>query len=223
MTKSITKPRPEMPIYFGLSIFLLVIGFLFGWQNPSRFRAQLTPSLKQLVESIQSTQGDTSWLHTFWVIFLNNATTTLEMALFGIVVGIFPVFSMWLNGLLSGFVISLAQQQDGIPAWQTIVYGILPHGIFELTAIFWAAALGIANGMATLRAIRLAYGRQNTTRGEQKRDDPLHFRERHPLRFSLLRTARSLPIIWGILFIAALVEATVTPHIMAWGVPGIHH
>lgn len=220
MHQLVNSRRRELPIYFGVVILLLIVGFLFGLTNPSRFRAQLSPSLKQLVNSMP-VHHSASWLHTFWLIFLHNATSALELSLFGLAFGLIPAYMMWMNGLLSGFVVGTITEQHGIPAWETIVYGLLPHGIFELTAIFWAAALGIANGLAVIRAISLRM-RRNLTANGTTRDTKLSFREAHPLRFSLLRTVRSLPVIWALLLVAAVIESAITPHVMAWGIPALH-
>lgn len=214
-----TVRRPEMRIYIGLAIFLLLVGFLMGWHDPYRFSAQLTPSLKQLIRTMTETSG-TGWFHTFLRIFFNNATTALELAVFGLVFGLFPAYSMWLNGLMSGYVVGLIGEEHHVSAWRTIVFGLLPHGIFELAAIFWAAALGIGNGLAVARAIRLSLRRDTPA---MARDHPVPYRDAHPLRFALTRTARSIPIIWGMLLIAALIEAAITPHILAWGIPMLHH
>lgn len=223
--KNATEHRkPELSIYLGVSILLLVLGFLLGMTNPSHFSAQLSPSLKQLVQSIQPMKS-LPWPHTFLLLFLHNAVSATELAIFGIAFGIFPAYLMWMNGLMSGFVVGLIATQHGIPPWKTIVFGLLPHGIFELSAIVWAAALGLRNGLAIIRVIRRQFGggRAAKLQVQTIRDGPVAFRDAHPLRFALIRTARSLPIIWGMLLVAALIESAITPHIMAWGIPGLHH
>ncbi|WAH37427.1 stage II sporulation protein M [Alicyclobacillus dauci] len=224
MKRNAATGRGELPIYFGVSILLIIVGFLTGLLRAASFSAWLTPVLQKLKQTILATDH-TGWIHLFWSIFIHNATSATELAIFGLAFGLFPAYMMWMNGLISGFVVARADVAGGgIPPWETIVYGLLPHGIFELSAIFWAASLGMANGLAVIRAIRLRLTMNDpSVAGADKRDRSARYRDAHPLRFALYRTARSLPIIWGMLVIAAFIESAVTPHIMSWGIPQLHH
>lgn len=215
--------RFEIRIYFVFGLFLLVVGFLIGWLHPARVSQQIGPALKQLAQTMEHNGAQLPWPHEWLLLLLHNAGTATELALFGLAFGIFPAYSMWMNGLVSGYAVSLVVQAKGVPAWKPIVFGLLPHGIFELTAILWAAALGIGNGMALFRAIGRAFRSETPTRTAdgQRKNTGESFRDAHPLRFSLLRTARSLPIIWGMLVIAATIESAITPHIIAWGIPNL--
>ncbi|WP_206922218.1 stage II sporulation protein M [Alicyclobacillus suci] len=220
MQKPTLAYRSEMRIYVALVIVLLVLGFLVGWLNPADIKNQIAPMMKELVRSVDS-GGSLSWVQEFWRIFLHNAAT--ELSIFGLVFGIFPAYSMWINGLLSGYAVSLVVSEQGVPAWKTIVFGLLPHGVIELAAIVWAAALGIANGMAVIRAIARAFRRRLETAGNRV-DSAVNVQSpRRPLLFALLRTACSLPFIWGMLVIAALIESAITPHLLHWGIPNLKH
>lgn len=211
--------RGEMAVYFGVSAFLIFIGFLFGWLEPTKFAHQLEPMLRSLMKSAQQFKSSGNWLHMFGFIFFHNALTALELAVFGLVIGLFPAYMMWLNGLMIGYAVTMVGSlHPGVSAWRTIVFGLLPHGVFELTAIFWASALGIANGLAVLRALRNLFKPPNVSASVTRAHSEAVL---HPLRYALARTARTLPVIWGILLIAALIEAGITPHLMAWGIPGV--
>ncbi|GMA64106.1 stage II sporulation protein M [Alicyclobacillus fastidiosus] len=215
-----SQRRFEIGVYFIFGLFLLVAGFLVGWLNPTRVSRQIGPTLKQLIQSIDRNGAHLPWPHEFLLLLLHNAGTATELAIFGLAFGIFPAYSMWMNGLVSGYAVSLVVQAKGIPAWKPIVFGLLPHGIFELTAILWAAALGIGNGMALFRAIGRTVRSGTSTRlaDGHRKDTGESFRDAHPLRYSLLRTARSLPVIWGMLVIAAIIESAITPHLITWGI-----
>lgn len=215
--------RKEIWIYFALSALLMCAGFVVGLTHHEAFQHQLAPMLHALSQTAQHVKASGGWVHAFEFIFLHNAITALELALFGLVIGLFPAYMMWLNGLVVGYAVAVVSTTNpGAQDWKTIVLGLLPHGVFELTAIFWASALGIANGMAVLRAIKQRIPKwsvekeTSTTARDADADDV-----QHPLRSALWRTFRTLPLIWGILVIAAIIEAAITPHLLSWGMPNL--
>lgn len=158
---------------------------------------------------MKETKAAHSTLFTFWTIFSHNVMISAAFIILGFVFGIFPAIYMWVNGLLMGFVVSISNQQAHIPAWKVFVYGMLPHGIFELTAIIWAAALGMANGFAVLGAI-----------GVRGREPAREAGGTSGVRFAFRRSVRGFAYIVGMLFVAAIIESTLTPIIINWG---IHH
>lgn len=216
-----SRTRHEVWIYFALSAFLMCIGFVVGLVDHQAFQHELAPMLHSLSQTAKQVKSGGSWVHAFGFIFIHNGVMALELALFGIVIGLFPAYMMWMNGLVVGYAVAMATTTHaGVPDWKMIVLGLLPHGVFELTAVFWASALGIANGLALIRALRnLLFGtpEKKESTAKQTRFDDVH----QPLRSALWRTFRTLPMIWGILLIAAIVEATVTPHLLSWGIPNL--
>ena len=56
--------------------------------------------------------------------------------------GIFPIFNAVFNGILLGYVYSKAVPIAGY----FVIWRVLPHGIFELPAIFIALGLGVHLG-----------------------------------------------------------------------------
>jgi stage II sporulation protein M len=132
----------ELSIYFFLTVSTFVLltiftTYLFG-ENP-----ELTQNLlSTVVEKFQGLMenGEISLLQ----LFLNN----LQASILGILVGLIPFLFLPLLGIFSnaavlGLVFS-ATQVTTIPLWKMIVVGILPHGIFELTAVFLCYAMGIS-------------------------------------------------------------------------------
>ena len=99
-----------------------------------------------------------------------------------------------------GFFISVGSYQAHIPSWKIILLGIAPHGILELPAFVWAAAIGIANGFAVIRWIQVVLQRnpkQAVTVAER--------REVSPITSALNRTLRSMPYIACLLLFAAII------------------
>ena len=60
----------------------------------------------------------------------------------GVFFGIYPIIGIIGNGVVLGYVFSLVIAEEGIVS----LWKILPHGIFELPAIFIALGLGLKLG-----------------------------------------------------------------------------
>jgi stage II sporulation protein M len=75
-------------------------------------------------------------------IFRNNLQSSFFGMIFGVVFGIFPIITIIANGYLLGYVASVAVNAEGILS----LWRILPHGIFELPAIFISLGLGLKLG-----------------------------------------------------------------------------
>jgi len=123
-------------IYAAIGIFFVsaIIGFLFS-DNFSFFN----DFLKELVGKIEG-------LNTFeliWFIFQNNVLSAFFAMTLGIFLGIFPVVNAIMNGTVLGYVFSLASAREGF----SVILLLLPHGIFELPAVFIALGLGMRFGM----------------------------------------------------------------------------
>ena len=79
----------------------------------------------------------------FVVIFLNNAFTCFLDIILGPLLGIFPLFSVILNGGLIGWF----AQKEGL----IVFLAIVPHGIFEIPAFLLSAAIGLKLGREVLK------------------------------------------------------------------------
>ena len=125
-------------IFSAIVVFFIfaLVGFLFP---APEFISQ--PILKLIEDLVARTQGlNTSQLVLF--IFTNNVWASFLALTFGIILGIYPFLSALLNGYLLGFVGRMVTSQEGIGT----LWKILPHGIFELPAIFIAFGLGMKLG-----------------------------------------------------------------------------
>lgn len=90
---------------------------------------------------IANTQGMPALL-LIQFIFLNNVQSSFSGFVFGVFFGIVPVFVTLLNGVVVGYVLNISWQLSGMHDF----WRLLPHGIFELPAIFIALGLGLYNG-----------------------------------------------------------------------------
>jgi len=97
--------------------------------------------LELIEELLQRTEGMSHW-ELVGFILLNNAQSAFFGVVFGIVLGIFSLLTAIVNGYLLGFVAIRAINADGI----LVLWRLVPHGIFELPALFVSVGLGLKLG-----------------------------------------------------------------------------
>jgi len=123
-------------VIFICSIVLGYMGFLSDvFSEPLEWIQQLSENIKE------STQQYPLWivfLAFFIVIFFNNAFTCFLDIILGPLIGIFPMFSAFINGGLLGWF----AQEEGL----MVFFMIVPHGIFELPAFLLSVAIGLRLG-----------------------------------------------------------------------------
>jgi stage II sporulation protein M len=91
-----------------------------------------------------------------------------------------------------------------------ILYAILPHGILELGALLWASALGMHLGFTALQSF--IYRLRENLHSESVRERA-RLRWREEAKYAVSK----LPWIVTVLLIAAIVEASVTPKLIQYG------
>jgi stage II sporulation protein M len=199
----ITRRNNPFPWFTTLALLLLLAGYAAGLIWPHHFQEALVPAISKLKKSAQGIESESAW-QAIWTIFMNNAIASLELMAFGIAAGLFPALMLWMNGVLLGYATALAIQHSHAPLWQVMVYAVLPHGVFELTGVVWASVLGFQLGFAAIHSV-LRRLRPTSSRSVQPQLS---------LRQEGRRAVRHLPWILVLLFIAACIEATVTPQLV---------
>ena len=102
--------------------------------------------LQYIQELLVKTEGLGAWgLISF--VFFNNVQSGLFSFIFGALFGIFPVIIAIFNGFILGFVSNMAVQKGGI----SVLLDLLPHGVFELPAIFISLGMGLRFGSFLFR------------------------------------------------------------------------
>ncbi|WP_067928048.1 stage II sporulation protein M [Alicyclobacillus shizuokensis] len=198
-----SRRHNSFPWFIALALLLLVVGYISGMVWPHHFQGALGPAidkLKRTAEGISST----SLAGAIWTIFFNNALAALELIILGVFLGVFPALMLWLNGVLLGYATALAMAQAHVPWWKVLLFAVLPHGVFELTAIIWAAVLGFQLGFTAVHSVT-----RRLSASPQARSHSLS------LRHEWTRVIHQLPWILGLLLVAACIEAAVTPRLIA--------
>ena len=95
-----------------------------------------------ILENILAETKNLSSLELMLYIFINNLKSSFLGMIFGVFLGIFPIITAIINGYFVGFVSSIGVQNQG----GLILLRLLPHGIFELPAIFISLGMGLKFG-----------------------------------------------------------------------------
>jgi|ETNmetMinimDraft_2_1059921.scaffolds.fasta_scaffold72442_2 stage II sporulation protein M len=130
-------------ILVGIIVFFTFgfIGFIFP--TPEFLSG---PLLKFIRDLIAQTEG-LGALELMRFILFNNLSSAFFGLFAGILFGVYPLFSSIVNGYVIGFVSKLVSAEQGIAS----LWRLLPHGIFELPAIFISFGLGLKLGTILLQ------------------------------------------------------------------------
>ena len=127
-------------------------------------------------------------------LFFNNLQATTISILLGFMPFLFlPVWVILVNAGSLSVVFAMIKMTGAASIGKMIIFGILPHGIFELTALF----LGISLGFYICKTLCIIVCKSNS--GIRLKDELIN----------VLRTY--LLIIVPLLIIAALIESYLTP------------
>lgn len=119
-------------IIFFISV---IIGFLY--QPP-----EIVNSILDYIKNILTKTEGMSSLRMISFIFTNNLQTGFMGLIYGFALGIFPILATFANGYVVGYVSSSAVSSSGVSS----LLSLLPHGIFELPAIFISFGMGVKFG-----------------------------------------------------------------------------
>jgi stage II sporulation protein M len=125
-------------IYLSILIFFVFAVMGFFVPVPEILSERILDILRELISQTEGmSQGE---LISF--ILANNLQSGFFAMLFGVFLGVFPIISSAVNGFIVGFVGALSVKEVGF----SVLFNLLPHGIFELPAIFISFGMGIKMG-----------------------------------------------------------------------------
>ena len=162
---------------------------------------------------------DKGLLMTAVGILISNFTAVCLVVGLGIIPFLFlPAFGVSLNGGAMG-VLTAFLTIRGVDLGPVLLYGLLPHGIFEIPAFLYAATLGIGLCLGMTRFILKEFFGRGGTADQSQPGDPVS-PEKNPYRSSSTEsfadlwrhTLRSFAlVIVPLLLLAAAIEAFITP------------
>ncbi len=125
-------------IWFVIAFFIIFALLSFFLPVPQQISDEILKFIQRILEQ---TKG-LSQIQMIKFIFFNNLISSFIGIVLGIFFGIFPILSAIANGYILGFVGSLSVKEEGFLS----LLRILPHGIFELPAVFISFGLGVKLG-----------------------------------------------------------------------------
>lgn len=125
--------------YFILVVFLLfILSALVGFFFSEQF-VFFDDLLKGVYDQIEGLDGP----GLTWFIFQNNILSAFFGLVAGVLLGVVPIFNSLTNGVLLGYVYERSVDVIGYSS----IFLLVPHGIFELPAIFISLGMGLHLGM----------------------------------------------------------------------------
>lgn len=123
-------------IVVGLFFLFSIIGFVIP--APSSLSQIISGYIQDVVNQTKNLQ----LAELISYIFFNNVKSSFFGLILGILLGIFPAFVAVFNGYILGFVSNETVKTNGA----LILWRLLPHGIFELPAVFISLGMGVKLG-----------------------------------------------------------------------------
>lgn len=188
--KNLIKSSKKWVLYvFGLFLVGAVVGFVYFSLDP-----KLIETIVAQFKDIIPLEG-TSTNGLVGLIFKQNMTAAMLALFGGLILGIIPVAITAMNGFIVGYIVRYIftiSEQGFFSTLIVFLVSILPHGIFELPIIFFAAALGIWWGMGGIFS-RFKFGSFDSS-----------FKSRSLICLS------AIPLIAVVLLLAAYIEVYVS-------------
>lgn len=199
--KEIVKHLKEMRHYIIFSTVIFLAGLVFGATSSGLhdyINSQID-SLRKVAQTIQSSDNPTLGFIGF--IFLNNAIKAILVMYLGIFLGVVPLFFLSINGMVIGYIIGLEAENGGGNLFDLIVKGLLPHGILEIPAILVACAYGLRFGALMFQGAGALVLKREGWGAKFER--------------LMVRSVPMMVILTITLFIAAIIESTITPWLLS--------
>lgn len=143
----------ELRYFIGLVVAIFVLCMALGYAvsvyDPSLIDTLLS-GLQQKAQELSAR----SQLGMALGIFENNALGCLLAMGLGLFAGVYPAIFIASNGLIIGVALGLVISKYGLALGLLVfILGLLPHGVFELSIVFIAAAAGMKLGYDAIRSL----------------------------------------------------------------------
>lgn len=142
--------------YFAMVAVVFLTSAITGYFNGDSLMEWLKQAgvFNELQNVVQSIKSDPTFLNAFTTIFFHNLLATTVIIVFGAMFfGIYPFFTILINGMMLGTTLLMATKESGENPWVIFAHSILPHGIMELPAVVMAAGIGVHLGVAIFRRL----------------------------------------------------------------------
>lgn len=178
---------------FELLLLLFIFGMLLGWIMADDIASVLMPALKKVL-----LEGNETSIDAFQIMS-HNITTSITVVTLSVFFGIFAIISITVNGFIIGFMGGYTVKSINSLAFFLIL--IVPHGIFEVPALFLSTASGILLFLFIFKVIKDKYNKYSLKEAYERNKKTL----KHMIVLFLLSLL--------LFVIAGLIEGFITPHL----------
>ena len=176
-----------------------VVGFVYFMLRPDQEKKALEFVLRALKDI--DLQG--SPLVLALTLFYHNARASVVAVAAGVVPFLFlPILDPLLNGAVLGLLVSVTKHQ-GLDVPRLVLTKILPHGVFEFTAVLYATSLGLYLSAGMGKKAVTAWNKRTNKPPAEVAVEPESL-ARNVFRSFFL-------VVLPLLLVAALIEGFITP------------
>jgi len=174
-----------------VAILLFAAGIASGWMTSAGTTNALLVEELRALEQLSQLFAPYSPL-TAVLIFVNNATKLVMSFVLSPIFCLAPILVLTVNGLLLGFLSPVIIDEESLGF---LLAGVLPHGVFEISALILGLAAAFNYGVMTTFALLNKDG--------EKRFMPIL---RHNVRYLLIALILLIP--------GAIIETYLTPTLL---------
>jgi stage II sporulation protein M len=192
-----------------------VVGFVYFMLKPD----QEKKALEFVIRSFKDIRLEGSPLVLALTLFYHNSRASIVAVAAGVIPFLFlPILDPLLNGGVLGLLVSVTKHQ-GLDVPRLVLTKILPHGVFELTAVLYTTSLGLYLSAGVGKKAVAAWRKKRGQRPGQPLPAPglTSFLETYPERAAEYESmARNVVrsfvlVVLPLLLVAALIEGFITP------------
>ncbi len=195
-----------------------IIGFIYFLVRPDQEKR----ALEIVMRAFKDIRLEGSPLALALTLFYHNARASVIAVAAGWIPFLFlPILDPLLNGAVLGLLVSITKHQGLDVPWLVLTQ-ILPHGVFELTAVLYTTSLGLYLSAETGKRALAAWHKRRAGRRPEPPAAPdlTNFLETYAERSAAepdslaWNVGRSFVlVVLPLLLVAAVVEAFITPHL----------
>jgi stage II sporulation protein M len=208
--------------YFKHAARALGVGFVAGFLYFLLKPAQEKRALEFVVKALKDISLEGSPLSMAVTLFYHNARASVLAVAAGLVPYLFlPILDPLINGGVLGLLASISKH-SGLDVPRLFLTQVLPHGVFELTAVLYATSVGLYLSAGLGKRALAAWRRKKRLLQGQPPPEavPANFLETYPERSAAEPESLAgnvfrsfLLVVLPLLLVAAFVEAFITPHL----------
>jgi stage II sporulation protein M len=214
--------RRDYRKYFKVAARALGLGFIAGYLFFALWPAQEQRVLHVVVQALKDIDLKAAPIVLALMLFYHNVRATALAMAAGVIPYLFlPIFDTLLNGGVLGLLVSIAKHQH-LPVPRLVATQILPHGVFELAGVLYATSVGLYLSAAMSRKVRAARLKKRAAAAAVSvapgADRFLETYAERAAAASLASPFRNVVrsfvlVVLPLLFVAAMIEGLVTPHL----------